>query len=716
MTATLTPTRPGGDIQVRSDDRIDARAKASGATRYSADIPAEGVLHAVVVRSPLPHASIQAIDTESAMEIPGVVAVVTGADLQADLSGRRVRDLPLLAGSKVRFTGDRVAVVVAHTRGAAEAGAAAVEIDYEDLPAVLDPEEALSPSAPAIHEAPWKYKGAVVSENDPPNLQSLVMEGDRAEVEKALAGAAWTVDRTYRTPAGHQGYLEPHTWLAVPAASGNVHLWATTKAPYKLRQQIADCLGIDPGTIEIEPVALGGDFGGKGAVGEAPLCVALALRFGRPVRLSLRSGEDITSTDARHPSVIRVRMGCDADGRLVGMDFDAIFAGGAYAASKPVATVGLHGADEAALGYRLPCFAVRNRVAYTNTVPKGHMRAPGAPQTIFAIERAVDELAAEAGMDPVDFRLRNLLKGGEPDAYGHVWPEARGAETLDAAVAEKPTTAAPPGWLTGRGIAAYARPTPTPQGTSLRLERSESGGLVVEVPIPETGTGSHTVVRQCLSDTLGVPPESIEVRQGSTASLPTDPGVGGSRVTVGMAAAVELLAQKWLQSGGNDPVTVESDPRGDKPALAYCVQVAHVAVDPETGEVKVLDLVNGVDVAEIVRPTSHRLQIEGGAMMGIGFARTEDMLEDEGQVWASNLGEFKLPTAGDAPVLRTVLVEGGTGVGPANVKAVGELTNVPTGAAIANAVAQATGRQIRQLPITAERVYWAMHGPDGESK
>ncbi|HLI24294.1 MAG TPA: molybdopterin cofactor-binding domain-containing protein, partial [Acidimicrobiales bacterium] len=264
----------------------------------------------------------------------------------------------------------------------------------------------------------------------------------------------------------------------------------------------------------------------------------------------------------------------------------------------------------------------------------------------------------------------------------------------------------PPGRLTGRGVAVYARPTPAPGQTSLRLSRRDDGGLVLEVPFPETGTGSHSVARQQLAAALGIPPAAVEVRQAPTQSLSYDPGVGASRITVGISSAIAQLARRWEDSGDSS-VTVETQP-GEAPALAYCAQQATVAVDPETGKVEVLRLVSAVDVADIVRPASHRLQIEGGALMGWGFACLEDLLEEDGQTWAANLSEFKLPTAADSPDLRTVLVTGGRGVGPANVKAVGELSNVAVAAAVANAVADATGVQIRDLPVTAERVYWTL--------
>lgn len=237
----------------------------------------------------------------------------------------------------------------------------------------------------------------------------LVSGGDPAAVSRALDSARTVVSPTYRTPAGHQGYLEPQAWVALPPENGITRLWGTTKSPYRLRGQIAASLDLPPESIQIDPVPLGGDFGGKDGVCDATLCVALARLVRQPVRLVLRSEEDLSATDARHPAVIRVRVGCDGSGRLVGLDFDAVFDGGAYAAAKPTPQVNLHGALECVLGYRLPSYAMRSRIAYTNTVPKGHMRSPGAPQAVFAIESALDELAAVAGISPLEMRRRNLL-------------------------------------------------------------------------------------------------------------------------------------------------------------------------------------------------------------------------------------------------------------------------------------------------------------------
>lgn len=701
-------------------DRVDAWDKATGATRFSGDLDTPGTLHAALVRSAVPHADVLAVVGEEARQMEGVAAVVTAADLSAGLCGRRVRDMPLLTGDRVHYIGQPVAVVLAATRAQADAAALMVVVDTRDRSAVLDPVAALDPDAPHLHDAPWEYDGAVVAPGSPANLQSEVLAGDPDAVAAVLDRCVHVVTGTYRTPAGHQGYLEPQCWTATPRAGGGVTVQGTSKSPYLLRAQMAKTLDLPLDAVEVAPVPLGGDFGGKGGVVDPTLCAALALWSGRPVRLALRSSEDLSSTDARHPSVITVALGCDSGGHLLALSVDVILDGGAFAAAKPIPSVNLHGIEECALGYRLDAFAVRSRIAYTNHVPRGHMRSPGAPQAVFAVESALDELAAKAEIAPAEVRRRSLLGDGDADAYRHRWAEARGVATLDAGLAvgadapvtATPRRAVPDGWHVGEGMAVYARPTFPPAATSMRLLPAHDGTLCVEVAFPETGTGSHTLVRNELAAALGIDPAAIAVRQVGTASLPYDAGVGASRVTVGLTNAVHHLAEAWAARDGDGPIEVVTEAGGEDLVISFCAQVARVAVDPDTGQVRVLEIVTAADVARVLRPRSHQLQLDGGTVMGFGFACFEDLLDTDGQVWASNLSEFRLPTAADVPPLRTVLVEGGRGVGPANVKLVAELSNVPTAAAIANAVANAAGCRIRTLPITAERVYWALHGDE----
>ncbi|HLI53441.1 MAG TPA: xanthine dehydrogenase family protein molybdopterin-binding subunit [Acidimicrobiales bacterium] len=697
----------------RGAARLDARDKATGATRYVADLSLPGQLHVAVVRSPLPHAEIEAVDVSSALAAPGVVGVFTADDIGAPLFGRRVRDAPVLAVGKVRYVGEPVAAVVADTRRHAERAATLVDVAYRELPVVASAAEATAPEAPMVHDAPWDYPGAVVGPGDGPNLQSVVRRGDEDLTAEALRSAPVVVDALYTTPAGHQGYLEPQGCVARVGSDGLVEVWINNKSPYRLVGQLAASLGLEPDRIVVHPVPIGGDFGGKGSPMAAPLCVALSRLTGRPCRLVLRYSEDLTSTNPRHPTTMRVRLGADRDGHLLALRFDSLADGGAYAAFKPIASVNLHGVLEAGSPYRIPHRYIESRIAYTTTVPKGHARAPGAPQATFAVESAMDELAGRLGIDPVELRRRNVLGDGDPNPDGVVWIEARGREVLDAAVAALTPRPVPLGWQHGWGISLYDRAT-APGQTSLRLlDDPDGGGVVAEVPIPETGTGNHTVVREGLARLLGLGRDRVRVVHVPTSDLPGDAGVGGSRVTASLSEAVERAAAAWAARTGSEPVVVSlGEAGGAERVTSFSAQIAQVAVDPETGQVRVLEIVSAVDVADIVNPAAHRMQIDGGAAMGFGFALLEDLKIEGGQVGAGNLGDFRMPTAHDLPALTTVLVTGGRGVGALNVKQIGELTNVPTAAAIANAVAAATGARIRSIPLTAEAVLSAMGAPE----
>ncbi|MCL2393403.1 MAG: xanthine dehydrogenase family protein molybdopterin-binding subunit [Acidimicrobiaceae bacterium] len=672
--------------------------------RYVNDVSLPGMTYVAVARSSVPHARIRSIDTSVAASQPGVIGVFTAKDLQVSTYGRSVRDVSVLADDKVRYVGERVAAVVAESRVAAEAAAELVEVTYDELPAVFTAEEAIAPGAPTVHDAPWAYPRAFITEEQGQNRQSVVEEGSLEAVEEALQKSAFVVDETYTTSAIHQGYLEPQACVADVEPSGKVRLWLTNKSPYILRSQIADCLGIEADSIEVQPIALGGDFGGKGSPEEAPLCVALARLVGRPTKMVLRYTEDLLSTDARHPARIYVRIGCDTDGNITAWSQDALLDGGAYGGFKPAPTVSIHGALEPG-GYRIPAFYSRSVIAYTNTVPKGHMRAPGAPQATFATESAMDELALKVGLEPADLRYRNLLRTGEADVNGREWIEFRGQETLDAALAAlRIREDAPAGWASGVGISVYSRTTPTSTSSSMRLVPMPDGRLSCEIGVIETGTGSHTVARELLAKGLAMLPEDIDVVQVSTDELPTDPGAGGSRVTASLAMVADQAIKAWRARLEDEPVLVVVDEKGGPPVGSYGVQIAQVAVDPETGQVKVLEILSTVDVAEIINEKSHQMQIDGGAAMGFGYACLEDLDESDGQVWSANLGDFKLPSSRDVPDFKTVLVRGGRGVGTANVKNIGETTTPPTAAAIANAVADAVGARIRDLPIRAERV------------
>ena len=691
--------------------RVDATAKATGAARYVADYSVPGMVHVAAARSSMPHARIVSIDKRAALASPGVIAVFTAEDVSEGTYGRAVADSPVLARGKVRFVGERVAAVVAETREQAEAAAALVDIEYEPLVAVTTPEEALAAGAPLVHDAPWSYRGAVIEEGDGPNLIYHHTHGSLEEFEAAYAAAAHKIDHVYRTQGVHQGYLEPQACIADYRSADEVKLWLTNKAPFRVRSMIGSCLGIDPNAIELQPIYLGGDFGGKGSPGDSPMCVELSRLLGRPVKSVLRYSEDLTGANPRHPSEIRIRLACDAQGNFVALAMDATLNAGAYAGFTPGGS-GPHGAVDPP-AYRIPTFFSEIKRVYTNTVPRGNMRAPGAPQGTFACESAIDELAVVAGIDPVELRRRNLLEDGEVDPSGHAWVENRGSLTLEAALGAFTKKEAPAGWLYGRGVALYGRGTTTNANTSLRVIPQDDGCVRVETGIVETGTGSHTVLRELIAEQLGFSPDQVEVATVSTDELPRDAGAGGSRVTAGLAIAVDAASKAWHNRLRDESVMVEVDEIFGPDVGSYIVQIAQVAVDPATGELRVLEIENAVDVAAIINPKAHQMQIDGGVTMGLGYACLEDLDESDGQVWAANLGEFKIASSSDVPEYKTVLVRGARGVGTANVKNIGESTTPPVGALIANAVYAATGCRIRELPVTAERIYEAMHGGTG---
>jgi len=690
--------------------RLDAEAKARGRITYVADVAPPGLVHAAVVRSTYSHARIIDIDASAALGAPGVIGVYTASDVATGNYGRGLRDAPILAREKVRFIGEPVAAVVAETRLQAEAAVALVDVRYEAMEAATTMEAALAEGAPVIHERPWEYPGAVTTPDELPNIVFHKLGGDRDEVDTALAAADFVVDEVYELSSVHQAYLEP--WACICLwDEGRLRIWLTNKSPYAARTQLAACLDIEPKLIDFQPTFIGGDFGGKGSPGEAPLASELSRLTGRPVKIVLRYSEDLTATNPRAPMAIRVRVGCDRDGHLLGAHVDALVNAGAYGGF----TARAPGPSGVTVGcYRLPAFSSEIRRVYTNTVPRGHMRAPGSPQGCFAFESAIDELARAAGIDPIEMRRRNLLTDGEASAEGGVWEEQRAIETLEAALEAYEEHPAPAGWLRGTGIAVFRHGTTSMASTSLRLVPKEDDCVCVEVPLTETGTGSHSVARQLVAQGLGLDPSKVEVIQVGSDDLPRDAGAGGSRVTASLAFAVDAAVKAWQGRLDNEPVMVDVEETAAGPEVgSYCIQLAQVAVDPETGQLKVLEILTAVDVAAIINPKAHQMQIDGGTLMGYGYACLEDLDESDGQLWAANLGEFKIPSAADAPALRTVLVEGGRGVGTANVKMIGELTNCAPAPAIANAVAEATGCRLRSLPITAERIHAELRAKAG---
>ena len=713
--------------------RVEGELKVSGQMLFSDDLPLPGLLWVAVVRSPYPHARILKVDTEDARKVPGVHAIITGADVAHLIFGRALMDVPILAHDKARFAGEMIAAVAAESKAAAEEAAASVQAEYDPLPAIFDAVEAMNDSAPAVHNEPWSYKGAGRGPNDgPKNLMGRVLVQRGSDIEAALAASDRVFEHTFKTQANHHGYLEAHSCTVSVEPGNQVRVWSCNKSPYRLREQLSAAFDIPVENFQMHSPAVGGDFGGKGSPMDIPLCLELSRRTGRPVRMTMRYTEELMAPAARHASTTTIRIGVTRDGAIQAMDAHAIFNSGAYGGFRP----GVNFGGQMGTSYRIPAIRCMVDRVYTNQVPGGNQRAPGAPQLTFALESMIDFVAREMGMDPASFRRNNIVRQGESTPFGDHYVEVRSLETLDLAENSYRSAFpkdAPRSVRFGRGIAFYDRASHAPQRTSIRLLLLRDGIVEAQVPQMETGTGSHSVIRRVVAEGIGIPIDHVVVRYVGTAHLPYDSGVGGSRVTVSAAEAAHQGALRFreeaLQQQGGGTLDLEAlsrrgasveimyevgvgqDTGGHaEAATSYCVQIAQVGVDVETGEVKLYEMLTAVDVADILEPMSHRSQIQGGVVMGIGYALTEDLGIEEGRVTAAHLGDYKLPSIADSAPLRVELLEGGKGVGSRNVKGIGELTNVPTAAAIANAVADAVGVRIDSLPITAEKVLNALRG------
>ena len=705
--------------------RVEGPDKVTGRQQYSADVSMEGLLWGRILRSPHPHARIVRVDASRARTAPGVRAVITGTD-HPRLIGRAMKDLPVLAYEKVRFIGERVAAVAADTPAAASEALALIEVEYEELPPVFDMQEALAPGASVIHDDPTAYAGAFVHPERPdlPNLCSFDRWA-RGDLAAGFAAADRISENTFRTQKQHHVYMETHACIVSVQEDGNADVWASNKSPYALRGQLAVSLGVEPASIRIHPMAVGGDFGGKGSPMDTPVAYLLSQVSGRPVKIVMGYDEELLAANTRHPSEITVRTGVTQDGMLTAMEVSACFDSGAYGAFKAVPNVNLHAMEQAASCYRVPSFDVRSHVAYTNTVPSGHMRAPGGPQITFAVESQFDIVAAELGMDPAEFRMKNLIRPGDIAPNGEQWMNIKAAETLQAALdAIGWDTPKPP--LVGRGLAMYERGA-IGGDSSCKLILHADLSLSLILPIPDPGQGGPTVMLQIAAEHLGVDANRIAVRSVPTDQLPFDLGVGGSRTTfavgVTVVQAAETLMARLKEAGGDAPfdeaaaalvaaeggdVTIDAYRKipfiPDPATTEFTAQAAEVEVDRETGQVTVRRVVTSHDVGTIINPVSHQGQIAGGAVQGFGMAMMEEFATEQGKPLALNLADYKIPNIMDIPALETVLVPRDDGPGPFNSGAIAESANVPTAAAIANAVGDALGKPVRQLPLSAEYV------------
>lgn len=719
MAVQVIPSR-GTSLLEQNEWRVEGRAKVSGEAKYAADFNLPNQLWAAFLKSPVPHARIRKIDASAARAIPGVHAVLTGNDIGEHFYGRALFDRPVIATDRVRFIGDTVAAVAAETREAAEAAASAIEVDYDGLPAIFEPREALAPGAPVLHEHPerYPYLGKQRPVTSHPNVHGHVV-AKKGDVEAGLNAAARVFEHRFTTPPFYGGFIEPRATLVWIDEAGKLHVVSTNKSPFLLRQQIALAAGIPEESIVVEQAYIGGDFGAKGfSMDEFP-CYFLARATRRPIKYVKTYLEDMQTTNVRHPAEITVKSGVDREGKFTAMDIRVVYNGGAYAAGKPVPTL-LPGGD-AKSPYAIPHMRQERMSVYTNTVPSGHVRAPGDIQIHFAVESHVDIVARELGIDPLEFRLRNAIGEGEPDVDGSPYREPRAVDVLQA-LREQMDAPLPAGHA--RGIALTVRHIGG-GNTRLTLTVDRSGRITVHSGIADQGGGQLTVIQRVVAATLGVPLERVRVSHSSTAAGDFDLGAGGSRAThvLGRAAidAATQLRDELERAGSIEALLGAEASRdfvgkyasaahdGEPDWSNFAGFLVEVSVDSQTGAYTLHEIVLVADTGAIINPLAHQGQLSGGVIFGLGSGKTEEVVLENGRIVNVNLGEYKLPTHADAPPMRTILLPPTGGPGPFGAKMAGEVSTSGVAPAIANAVAAASGARVTELPVTAERVFEALH-------
>jgi CO/xanthine dehydrogenase Mo-binding subunit len=605
----------------------------------------------------------------------------------------------------------------------------------------------MKPGAPILHEDPSAYDGAPkdIMVKDIPNVCNR-LTWKKGDIDQGFREADLVIEHTFRVPLRHQGYLEPQAFLVAVEEDGQVLAWSSSKSPFATRTQLAKAIGLPPGKVRIHAVTVGGDFGGKGGPGDLPIAYFLAKQAKRPVRIVATNSEELTFANPDHYSVIIVRTGVKRDGRLVARYVRAIHGSGAYAGMKPgQASIG--GAGTAG-PYRIDHTYMEALQVYTNTVPCGFWRAPGALPGMFAVESHMDLVARELNLDPADLRMKNMIGEGEENALGRKLIGVRARETLKAALDASGWKRPKPGPNYGRGVAMYERATGAGKGWIV-VTAELDGRFTIFTVSGDQGTGLRTVLCQTVAAEMGVPVEQVRCRNGNTSDVPysVDIGFGGSRSTnIGGHAVIKACgelrtklgaqAARMLQcgeekviykasrfsnrdnprkslslreviaaAGGPLSASIEVEVPRMPSSTSFVAQVAEVEVDRETGQAKLHRFVTAHDVGTIINPVAHQGQIDGGAVMAIGSSLMEELIADNGKITTTSLGEYKLPSIADIPSFKTVLVRSPGGPGPYEAKGIGEHANVSPPAAIANAVHDACGVRLFDLPITAEKIF-----------
>jgi carbon-monoxide dehydrogenase large subunit len=720
--------------------RSEGREKVSGTAIYATDVVLPNMLWARALRSPIPYGRIKRIDVAKAAALAGVRAVVTGADASGLLIGRKIYDMPVLPDDVVRFIGEKVAVVAAESEEIAEAAVELIDVEYDELEPLLDPLQAVQPSATLLHPDVQGYRGLLHEIKTPSNV-FVDMTWTKGDVEAGFRESDFIVENTFTTQPMHQAYIEPHSCVVQAKESGGGDVWACSKVPFALREQVATAFRRSLDDFVVHPCYIGGCFGGKGDFMDVPVCYMLSLKSGRPVKMVMDYSEEFIASNPRHAAIVKVKTGVKKDGTLVAQRMEYIYDSGAYGAFKPQGY--LVGPKEAAGPYKIPHVFINEKIVYTNKIPCGHMRAPGEPQGFFANESQMDLVARRLGMDTVRFRKKNLMHDGDISPIGHVIPHIKSDEILAQAIQVSGYDKRKRNQV-GRGL-ALAQWLPLGGEGHGFVSVGARGEITVSTAMVDQGAGTYTAMRQIAAHELHVPVTQVGFEILDTSRAAVDTGVGASRATrifgnsihaAALQVKDQLLksASEMLGVGGDQvaftgagairaesgkqvsyreivkrlgaPIRFEGMYKNfaNGPEAAVCVQVAEVEVDVETGEVRLKQFTTAHSTGTVINPLMHQGQIDGGVVTGIGYALMEQLIIDQGRVTTTNFGESKIPTMRDIPPLKTVIQEFPVGNGPYGGMSIGEPPVLVAAAAIANAVHDAVGVRIYDLPITAEKV------------
>ncbi len=749
--------------------RPDASAKVTGQATYAADLYFEGMLHAKVLRSEHPHARLLRVDASKAQALPGVVAVLTADDVPGAKHHGLVRpDWPVLAYDKVRYVGDAIALVAAETADIAEQALELIEVDYEPLPVVTSPQQALAADAPLVHAASLT-KGA--GGNLLKHIQ--VRKGDAGKgFAEAQANPRWhvVVEREYRTPSLEHAFLEPEAGVATIDEEGKVTVYVGSQIPFDDRRQIAASLAIAEEKVRVKATQVGGAFGGKEDISVQIHAALLAQATGRPVKLVFTRQESLIVHPKRHATSIRLKTAATSDGKLTAVQAEIYGDAGAYASlSEHVMT---RTATHAAGPYDVPNVEIDCYAAYTNNVPAGAFRGFGVPQSTFAMESQMDILAEELGLSPFDIRRKNALRVGSVTATGQVLRESVGlVETLDRVQEEiekretsnvkretsnvKRETA----WGVACAYKNVGLGGGAPDAAGAEVELMDDGRAVVRAGAAEVGQGLVGVLALVAAEELGLPHDAVEVlvadtdqtldggpttasRQsfvtGNAARLaarrvrealaqaaseelgapPDRLAFEGGRIRAGeksisLAEAVALAKREGREVRASvvyeAPKTAPLGEAGDMHfAYGYATQAALVEVDTDSGQVEVLKVIAAHDVGRALNPLAVVGQIKGGVVMGVGIALQEEFVVEAGIPKTTSLARYKIPDVERAPEIVPIIVEDAASEGPYGAKGIGEIPSIPTAPAIINAIYNATGVRVYSLPATPKRVLAAL--------